>query len=319
MFNTSPIKSILIALAALVVLAAPASAAAKKPSLKVLTEDPVAGERVQGKALGVRKGCQLTVEGDPVQMKRRGSAAAWSYLAEEEGLYRASLRCGKLRSSARFEVASEDDPGQGSEEPTPEPSNPSNPSPPSSPTYPRLTGSDAEAEVYWQGVKPGFQRLDRGWCADYAYSKRPDIPERVEKAAYKAWIAEGGRMLDYSTGNPISVNDRIAPLPTDFYQQNYRYARWGGVEPGSGSDAWVSGARRAGFRTERLPFAGAIFVQTGHVRYVERILPNTPTDTPGTVRYEFTEMSASQPGQVFRGSSFATQQDAIAAGYWFVG
>lgn len=316
MFNTSPIKSMFIALAALVVLAAPASAAAKKPSLRVLTDEPVAGGTVQGKAFGVRKGCRLTVDGDPLQMKRRGSSASWSFVADEAGSYAARLRCQRAKAAVTIEVLEADDPGEA--DPAPEPSTPKPADP--KPTYPRLTGSDAEAEVYWQNVKPLFERVNtRGWCADYAYFKRPDIPERVEKAAYKAWISEGGRMLDYSTEKPISVNDMERPYPWDFGQQSYRYADWGGVSLNSSSDAWVTGARRAGFRTERLPFDGAIFVQEGHVRYVERVLPRDPQDNPATVRYEFTEMNASQPGRVFRGRDLATQQSSEIRNWWFVG
>lgn len=200
------------------------------------------------------------------------------------------------------------------------PETPEEPQPgPPKPTAPRLTGSDAEAEAWWQSTRPRFTDLSHGWCSDYAYYKRPDIPERIEKWAYKQWVADGTPYIDIRDGQRKSMNDRAEPTPDRF-----GIAREQGVDmpeyPYLGSyaarpDAPVSflvAAKRAGFTVDRTPHPGDWEVTPGHMAYVESV-------SADGLHYQVTEMGASNPGIVFHRTERADWGNINNKDAYFVG
>ena len=310
MFN----KTILVSL--LCLLLAPATASASSLKLVSSTHNPVAGSKVSGLAKGASyKKCSLKASGKKLKLSQARKAASWGFVPKSSGHYALKLRCGKRSASLKINVAAkkavkapqQDDPVD------PPIDNPTVPAP-----APRLVGSDAEAEVYWQLVKSDYQKVDsRGWCGDYAFFKRPDIPELVTKVAYKEWVAQGAPFMG-SPGVWSSANSLDKPIPSLFGAWEAQNVTWGGDRTiGAAKDAWTTWARKAGFKVQQTPFVGAIMIYSNHASYIESVEPGDSYSPQGYFHY--TEMNAKDPKKVFSGYEGVDISHYQSAQIWFVG
>jgi surface antigen len=121
-----------------------------------------------------------------------------------------------------------------------------------------------EVTQMWEKVKPTFT-VRSGECTEWAFAKRMDIPERVERLRIAQWI---------NAGRPGSV-----------FSTYY----WGG------GHLWADYAKAAGFVVDSTPVVGAIYTVdfedgTGHVGYVEEVF------TDGS--YRTSNMNAPEKGVV---------------------
>lgn len=302
--------------ALLVTFSVTGSASAKSPKLKVTPtlKSVQLDDEIDFRVLGSKRRCKVSLNGQGVGVSyssKRGTRFSWAF--QDEGAMSFKVRCGKSRTSFTVQVVASSDGDDGEETGNPDSGSPAAPAP----TPPaRLTGSDAEAERHWQSVRHFFANLERGWCADYAYSRRPDIAERVEKAAYKQWVADGAPIFSFA-GGVATPTGQTATQWYQFIDARNVYSNWGNLPTSDARNAWVAGARRAGLTVDHIPSVGDIEVTRNHVRVVERLLP--PTDVWFNGAYEYTEMSASNPGVVARGVQAISEPDFRAGGKYFVG
>ena len=311
MFN----KTILVSL--LCLLLAPATASAASLKLVSSTPDPVAGSKVAGLAKGASyRKCSLKASGKKLKLSPARKAASWSFIPKSSGFHALKLKCGKKSASLKIKVAAKTEAPQQEEPVDPPVEEPVEP--PVDTPAPRLVGSDAEAENYWQWSKGQFEKVDsRGFCGDYAFFKRPDIPELVTKTAYKEWVAQGTPALNRQ-GEWFSANSLAEPAPHYFINWHMMNVSWGPDRTITGAnDAYTTWARKAGFKVQQTPFPGAIMVYTNHVRYIESVEPGDSYSRQGY--FSYTEMNAKDPKKVFSGSEGVDINQYQSNDIWFVG
>jgi hypothetical protein len=318
------------------IMAAPTMASAS--SIKLLPAKRTVTVNIKSSGLiKTSKKCRITAPASLGLSKSRiRSGYRWNVKARRAGKQSIKVSCGRskrlIHITAKESAPATDTPESDAPDSTPIP----DPTPDPSPTSkPKLTGSDAEAELAWQQQKAYYIKWGQpggGICSDYVYMRRPDIPERITKAAYKQWVADGAVIPARHSG---TGKDKVSTNPTDYFAVAYYYgtANWSSdtyqenvapfrILPDPSPFAWTVGARRAGLTISQTPFPGAVMIQANqdHVAYVEAVYPPDEWDLRAhdTGHYIVSEANVSgNKGKVTQRSM--SVKAAITDGTFFVG
>jgi len=317
------------------IMAAPTMASAS--SIKLLPASRTVTVNIKSSGLiKTSKKCRITApKGLDLSKSKIRSGYRWTVNAYETGKQNIKVSCGRSKRMIHINVKDEapasDTPSSNSPDTTPT----TNPAPdPTPPSKPKLTGSDAEAELAWQQQKAYYVKWGQpgaGTCGDYVFMRRPDIPERVTKAAYKQWVADGAIIPASNSG---TGKDRVSTNPTDYFAVAYYYgtANWssatyqdkttGQILPHPSPFAWTVGARRAGLTVSETPFPGAIMIEghQDHAGYVETVNPITEWDKTHDPMGSYTISEANVSGNKGKVTQrVMSVKSAITDGTFFVG